>query len=232
MKRVLALVALMTLWVSLASAATITLQWTAPGDDGNVGTATTYQMRWSASPIVGTDTLSWWNAAFVVSTGLPAPMIAGTTQTAIVTGAFVAGVTYRFMMKACDEASPPNCSRYSNLATKTFADTLAPAAIMDLRSEGTLRWTNPPGDVVSVKFYVTIDDPARSSWVLTYPLFFATAVDTVWRSRPGQADFLAFSGSCRSAPTRYEFIGRAVSSTGKESAPSNGGVPTSLLIVP
>jgi len=231
MMRKLLIAAAALLLAASTEAATITMQWTAPGDDGNVGTATTYQMRWSASPIVGTDTLSWWNAAFVVSTGLPAPMVAGTTQTAIVTGAFVAGVTYRFMMKTCDEV--PNCSRYSNLATKTFSDTLAPAAIMDLRSDGALQWTNPPGDVVEIRFYVTAEDPVGvGPWTLHYPLFYVTGVDTLWRSIPGAPDRLAFAGSCRSAPVRYGFIGKAVNRAGRESPPSNGGVPVSVAIMP
>src|SRR5262245_12230929 len=40
----------------------VVVQWTAPGDDGNVGRATTYQLRYRTSSVSGTDTTSWWNA--------------------------------------------------------------------------------------------------------------------------------------------------------------------------
>src|SRR5882762_4518641 len=49
----------------------VTLFWTAPGDNGFVGRATVYTMRYSPKS-VGPDTLAWWNAATPV-TGLPAP---------------------------------------------------------------------------------------------------------------------------------------------------------------
>ena len=115
-----------------AQVATIALEWTSPGDDGNVGTATTYQMRWSTTKPDTTSAAamdSWWNAASVV-TGLPAPLIAGSTQSYAVPGPFTTGATYYFAMKACDEV--PNCSTYSNVASKFLPDTLPPARIIDL----------------------------------------------------------------------------------------------------
>lgn len=43
-----------------------TLTWTAPGDDGSVGTATAYDLRYSTSPI--TDEAGWLSATSVPST--------------------------------------------------------------------------------------------------------------------------------------------------------------------
>lgn len=117
-----------------AQVPSITLDWTAPGDDGAVGTATAYQMRWSATAPDTTSQSamdSWWATATVVS-GLPVPQIAGTTQTMVVTraGGWPAGATYHFVLKACDEV--PNCSAYSNVARKTILDVTPPARVIDL----------------------------------------------------------------------------------------------------
>ena len=108
----------------------VTLNWTAPGDDGNAGTATSYQMRYSTTP-VGADTLSWWNAATAL-TGLPAPQIAGSAET-FTTPPLPVGATYYFVMIACDEV--PNCSGFSDVAVKTLSDTVPPSAVTDLRGQ-------------------------------------------------------------------------------------------------
>lgn len=116
-----------------AQVATITLDWTAPGDDLDVGTATTYRMRWSSTkPDTTSQTTmdSWWDTANIV-VGLPIPLIAGTLQNYAVPGPFTTGGTYYFVIQACDEAV--NCSAYSNVAWKFLPDTLPPARIIDLR---------------------------------------------------------------------------------------------------
>ena len=85
----------------------INLTWTAPGDDGSSGTATTYIIKYSASAIT-TD--AQFNAATDV-TGEPAPAVAGTNQSMTVTG-LTPGQTYYFAMKTQDEV--PNTSALSN----------------------------------------------------------------------------------------------------------------------
>jgi hypothetical protein len=117
-----------------AQVASITVDWTAPGDDGNVGTATTYQMRWSATRPDTTSTAAmdtWWGGATNV-TGLPAPKVAGSAETFVVNGPFTTGQTYYFVMKSCDEV--PNCSGYSNVGVKILPDASPPARIIDLRT--------------------------------------------------------------------------------------------------
>jgi hypothetical protein len=114
-----------------AQTSSVTLDWTAPGDDGSVGTATTYEMRWST---VRPDTTSqatiqtWWSGATVVA-GLPNPQIAGTTQTVTVSRTWLPG-TYYFVMRAADEV--PNWSLFSNVAVKVISDTQPPGRIIDL----------------------------------------------------------------------------------------------------
>jgi len=132
-----------------AADSTVLLQWTAPGDDGNIGRATSYDLRYRTVPISGTDTLSWWNSAVQV-TGEPAPSNAGVTDSMRVRG-LTPLTTYYFIVRAADEV--PNWSGYSNVATKaTSGDNTAPAAITTLAITGTtgnslsLRWTAPGND--------------------------------------------------------------------------------------
>lgn len=114
--------------------ATITLDWTAPGDDGNVGTATTYEMRWSTTR-PDTTTVpnmdNWWNLATTV-TSMPTPLPSGSAQSKAVAGPFTTGQTYYFVIRACDEV--PNCSPYSNVASKFIPDAMPPSRIIDLRT--------------------------------------------------------------------------------------------------
>lgn len=113
---------------------TLTVEWTATGDDGNVGTATSYIMRYSpnkpdTTSVATMDT--WWAQANTVST-MPTPLPAGTKQMKVLQGPFSAGVTYYVVMKICDEV--PNCSPYSNVASYTVlaADVTAPGRLIDV----------------------------------------------------------------------------------------------------
>lgn len=105
-----------------------TLQWTAPGDDGTVGRASSYDLRYSTSPISGTDTLSWWNAATQALLE-PTPSVSGAIDSMRVLG-LQASTTYRFIIKAADEV--PNWSGFSNVAVITTADLVPPSRITDL----------------------------------------------------------------------------------------------------
>ena len=128
------LLLLLGVGLSTAQLPSLTLDWTAPGDDGNVGTCTAYSMRWSTTrpdtTASGTPTSAWWNAANVVP-NIPTPLVAGTPQSVTVAGPFQPG-TYYFVLTACDEV--PNCS-YSNVAVKTITllDVIFPARVKDLR---------------------------------------------------------------------------------------------------
>lgn len=103
------------LFTSGATANSINLSWTAPGDDGNSGTASSYDIRYSASPITGAN----WSSAIQVS-GEPTPSVAGTSETMTISG-LAAATQYYFAIKTSDEV--PNESGLSNVASGT---TLAP----------------------------------------------------------------------------------------------------------
>jgi len=101
-----------------------TLSWTAPGDDGNVGTAAAYDVRYSTSLI----TEDSWPAATQIGEE-PLPAAAGTVQTLGVTG-LTAGDTYHFAVKTSDEAD--NQSSLSNVVAGSL-----PAPPASLLSNGT-----------------------------------------------------------------------------------------------
>lgn len=96
-----------------ATASSVTLSWTAPGDDGNTGTAASYDIRYSTSAITSGN----WSSASQVS-GEPAPLTAGTSQSFTVTG-LSASTTYYFAIKTTDEAA--NTSALSNVPSLATA---------------------------------------------------------------------------------------------------------------
>ncbi len=104
----------------------VVLMWIAPGDDGNVGIASAYDLRYSTAPIAA--------GTFAAATPVaiqPVPLGAGSAQSYVLLG-LTPDTPYYFAIKAQDEAG--NWSAISNLPTaRTLAsDTTPPAAIQDL----------------------------------------------------------------------------------------------------
>jgi len=103
--------AIMTLNLRTRTRDSIRLRWIAPGDDGNVGTAAAYDLRYATSPI----TEDTWAAATQVE-GEPAPRPSGQLQLFLVRD-LAPGKTYHFALRAADEAA--NWSGLSNVVTAT-----------------------------------------------------------------------------------------------------------------
>lgn len=106
----------------------VLLTWTAPGDDGNAGTASAYDIRWSTAPINASN----FDAATPFAT-VPFPLGAGQAQSFVALG-LQPSTAYWFALKARDEV--PNWSAVSNVvtATTTAPDLTPPAAITDLNA--------------------------------------------------------------------------------------------------
>jgi hypothetical protein len=137
--------AVMTLAAISSTSSTVVLNWRAPGDDGDVGTAAQYDIRYSTSTITEAN----WNSA-TQATGEPTPLVAGTTQTFTVSG-LLSSTTYYFAIKTADEV--PNWSSISNIASRaTSTETTAPSAITNFAagavtcSSIVLNWTAPGDD--------------------------------------------------------------------------------------
>jgi hypothetical protein len=129
-----------------ASADSVSLSWTATGDDGTTGRASAYELRWSTTP-VGADTAAWWGNATSAGT-IPAPKTAGSRETYIMNG-LGSGLTYYFVLLVGDEV--PNWSGYSNVATKSTGTgtTLATPGSFAASAVGggvQLTWTEPASD--------------------------------------------------------------------------------------
>lgn len=93
------------------SDSSVTLTWTAPGDNGDVGTASEYDIRYSLEMI----TEESWDTASTVA-ALPRPRAADTQEMMTVTG-LSSDTIYSFALKAADEA--PNWSDLSNVVRDT-----------------------------------------------------------------------------------------------------------------
>jgi len=111
----------------------LVLHWTATGDDGGTGRASSYDIRYSTSPIT--------DANFGLATPVtgPDPQTAGSAETFEV-GGLDFSTTYYFALKALDEYSNPG--PLSNVATGTTLGipdiTAAPASFMaELLTGGT-----------------------------------------------------------------------------------------------
>jgi subtilisin family serine protease/PKD repeat protein len=113
------------------SAGSVTLGWTAPGDDGTIGSATAYDLRYSTAPI---DDGNFAGATPVANLLKPSP--AGTAQTLEVSG-LAPGTQYYFALKSIDDVG--NASGLSNVASAATAQIVV--AFDDNFESGAASWT-------------------------------------------------------------------------------------------
>jgi chitodextrinase len=116
--------ALNNVQVTGSTETSLALRWTATGDDSLTGTATSYDVRYSTSPITAAN----WASA-TQATGEPAPVAAGGTQNFTVTG-LTRQTTYYVAIKVIDDGG--NASALSNPVSAATPDLTSPAAVRDL----------------------------------------------------------------------------------------------------
>ncbi|HEX76816.1 MAG TPA: hypothetical protein G4O03_00120 [Dehalococcoidia bacterium] len=121
----------------------ITLTWTAPGDDADTGTASQYDIRYSTSTITDAN----WDAATQCA-GEPSPQAAGSSESFTVTE-LSRGTTYYFAIKTADEVS--NWSGLSNVASGT-------TLVADANGDGKVDLLDLVA--VAVAFNTTSGDPS------------------------------------------------------------------------
>lgn len=109
----------------------ITLAWTAPGDDGTSGTATSYDLRYSTSPISEEN----WDAA-IQAGNEPAPGVSGTIESIEVNDLEFNSIYY-FALKTTDKAG--NVSELSNVVAANTRDSVI--IFEDNMESGINNWT-------------------------------------------------------------------------------------------
>lgn len=126
------------------------LAWTATGDDGNVGTAASYDIRYSKTPL----SESTWGSA-TQATGEPIPAVSGSLQTYKLIS-LKRDTTYWVGIKARDEVPSNLPSPLSNVITfktnrsgtaQSDASSLFAAPLLAQGTEG-MEDTTPPKDVM------------------------------------------------------------------------------------
>ncbi len=193
------------------------LNWIAPGDDGNIGNASAYDLRMSDVPIT---TNAIYDAATPLST--PTPLSPGTTQSRLVTG-LTPGTTYYFVLTALDEVPNPSARIYVS-GTTYLDDLVAPAAVDDLAvgtattASLTVTWSATGDD--GLVGQATSYDLRRSGATIT-DLNFAAATPVSGVPAPGisgTAESLVVTGL--TASTTYHFAIRVIDESGNASVTS------------
>jgi hypothetical protein len=124
---------------SAASAASVTLHWTAPGDDSLSGRAASYDLRYATYPITSQN---WFLATQVI--GEPSPAMPGQREGWTISG-LNNNTMYYFALRTLDDAG--NWSLLSNVVSKSTASTV------DV----------PGGPVTTLHFSSPHPNPARGS---------------------------------------------------------------------
>lgn len=205
--------------VQSTSAGSMTLTWTAPGDNGETGTAASYDVRFATAP-----NTPW--AGMSQATGEPVPAAAGTAEVFTVLG-LSANTTYYFRLVAADEV--PNRSDESNECSDEH-DTTPPAAVTDLRTSA------PTGSTLTLEWTAPGDDGTTGT-ASAYELRYATAADTPWESMsdgppvpdpaPAGSDEQFVVTGLQSDRTYY-FLLKTRDEVPNVSAPSNVAVGTTV----
>ena len=126
--------ATISLYTGTATVNSITLTWTATGDDGTTGTATSYDVRYLAGTSI--NIYNWFTA--IQASGEPTPQVNGGAETFTING-LNPNTLYYFAIKSVDEAQ--NLSNISNspsattLSATPASDIVSPASVSNLTVE-------------------------------------------------------------------------------------------------
>jgi len=194
----------------------VNLEWSAPGDDGHVGAADRYDLRYAAAP----PSSASWDSARTVQRSWD-PKAAGATERVTVAG--LRGGSWYFALRAADEAA--NWSEISNVVRAEIPPVLAGFSVTDLAvvANGAehvrLRWT-APGDSVTGAPAVAYDLRYATAGITPETWTAATPISGLPAPAPrGQLETFTVSGL---APvTTYYFALMAADRDSNWSALSN-----------
>ncbi len=101
----------------------VDLSWTAVGDNGSTGRASTYLVRYRPASEGAINDDASWNQATPVITGIPSPKSSGQTENMTISN-LDPGKTYYFAVRAQDEV--PNTGAVSTVTTNSSAEAFSP----------------------------------------------------------------------------------------------------------
>lgn len=152
-----------SLIIQSTTSSSITIQWTAPGDDGNTGTVRGYEVNYSTTPPSGMTPDSWWAQSLPAANLIYNPAIfgaAGSTQNASISN-LTPGTTYYLAVRAKDEipnwstpssiiagTAPANTTTNTTTAIDTTAPIMSNVRLENITGSGTqVLWaTDDPSD--------------------------------------------------------------------------------------
>jgi chitodextrinase len=143
----------------------VTLTWTAPGDDSLIGNATRYDIRYSTAAITPAN----FSSATAVGSP-PAPVAPGNSQSFVVSG-LLSATTYWFAIQTQDDAG--NWSGLSNViskATLAAPDVTRPAPVA-LNVSGVT-------DTSATLSFSAVGDDSLSGTATSYDIRYSTAAIT------------------------------------------------------
>ena len=150
--RILSLIALASIsafGVTASQAGSVTLLWSAPGDDSLMGRATRYDVRYSTQTITPGN----FNQA-IIALNLPGPGLSGSVQSTRIDG-LASGQTYYFAIKSADSAS--NWSGLSNVVYRMPQDVAGVEATLALGFSAP--WPNPAREGSSFRLELPVPMP-------------------------------------------------------------------------
>ena len=144
-----ALVSVLVINVTTCLAASVTLTWSAPGDDSLFGRAARYDLRYSRQTITPANFSQATAAA-----NLPAPGVPGSAQSACI-DALLPGQTYYFAIKSADSAS--NWSVMSNVISRVSS--AVTEADVTFALQFSTPWPNPARE--QAQFRLQLPEPVQ-----------------------------------------------------------------------
>jgi hypothetical protein len=166
----------------------ITVTWTASGDDGDSGKATTYDLRYSTAPI---DSGTFVQATKVA--GVPASQAAGAAESFAV-GGLNFNTTYYFALKVLDEqgnasgvSNSPSATTLGIPAIAVVPDSLADSLLTGAQSTQALSISNQREGTLDFK--ITVEGPLAeraSVSIKPKPANLQSPLAPIWpRTKPG-----------------------------------------------
>ena len=212
-----------------SAATSVTVIWTAPGDDAALGTATRYDLRWSANPIDDN------NFALATVAAAPVPQPSGRLERVTIAG-LNSDRAYYVAVRTVDDRD--NWSPVSNSARVLTADTRAPARIGDLTASPTtdptsliLTWSAPGDD--DMNGVASRYEVRRSTAPIATEGEWNAATIVTGAPRPGAATAQEYFRVYRlTGETTYHFAIRAYDEADNASPLSNSAVGTTAPVAP